>query len=134
MTVRKYVRTENWSVTAKASKDADGEQWFDAQVEELSAGGLLFETELFCKKGDTLRFDLEINPLMPGITDYIQVKAKGLVKSVRERHNDLLVYGVEFSDISNSDQIRLDELVQLTIKKYMLDSDAPSLGVQDIQS
>ena len=122
-TNRAYVRTNTWSVTAKVSKDETAEEWFDALVLDMAAGGLLFLTDLTHDTGDELWFDILIDPMTPGIHGKIPMKAKGEVRGNRGMRNGMNSYSVAFTDISKSDKIRLDELVRKTISAYNADAD-----------
>ena len=121
---REYVRTDNWSVTAKVSKDENAEQWVEVQVPNLAAGGLLFLSKTKYDIGDILWFDLLIDPMTPGITRKIPMKAKGEVRGDRGETGGTYSYSVVFTEISKGDRIRLDELVHMTNYKYKLDAEA----------
>ena len=118
---RQYVRTDNWSVTASISKDGSA-QWHDASVLDIAAGGLLFLTDSSYDKGDSLRFDLSIDPMAPGISQIIQMKVAGTITDDRGIRDGKRAYSVKFTEISNKDRIRIDELVRMTNYMYKLDS------------
>jgi len=122
---REYVRTDNWSVVAKIhkDKDADTEEWTEVKVPDLAAGGLLFLTDLTFEKGDELWFDLEIDPMTPGIYGKIRMKAKGEIRGDRGIRDEKHAYSVEFLEISETDKIRLDELILLNTIKYKVDAE-----------
>ena len=122
-TNRAYVRTTAWSVTAKVSKDETAEEWFDALVLDMAAGGLLFLSEVPHETGDALWFDLQIDPMTPGIHGKIPMKVKGEVRGNRGMRNGMNSYSVAFTEISKSDRIRLDELVRMTNSAYAMDAD-----------
>ena len=122
-TNRAYVRTNTWSVTAKVSKDETAEEWFDALVLDMAAGGLLFLTDVSHETGDQLWFDLLIDPMTPGIHGKIPMKVEGEVRGNRGMRNGMNSYSVAFTVISKSDKIRLDELVRMTINSYNADAD-----------
>ena len=122
-TSRAYVRTNAWSVTAKVSKDEAAEEWYDALVLDMAAGGLLFLSEIAHETGDELWFDLQIDPMTPGISGKIPMKVKGEVKGHRGKRNGMNSYSIAFTDISKNDRIRLDELVRMTISSYRVDAD-----------
>ena len=121
---REYVRTDHWSVIAKISRDENAEKWIDVQIPNLAAGGLLFLTDLVFENGDELWFDLLIDPMMPGIAGKIPMRAKGVVRGDRGMKDGLHAYSVEFLVISNSNRIRLDELVRMTNYKFKLDAES----------
>ena len=120
---RAYVRTNTWSVTAKVSGDEASGEWYDALVLDMAAGGLLFLTEITYETGVSLWFDLQIDPMTPGISGKIPVKAKGEIRGNRGMRNGMNSYSVAFTDISKSDRIRLDELVRMTNSAFVLDAD-----------
>ena len=121
---REYVRTDNWSIAAKVCKDEYGGKWSDVKIPNVAAGGLLFLTEATYEVGETLCFDLLIDPMMPGIAGKIPMKAKGVVRGDRGIKEGLHAYSIEFTDISKSNRIRLDELVRMTTYRYKLDSES----------
>ena len=120
---RAYVRTNTWSITAKVSDSEDADVWYDALVLDMAAGGLLFLTNSLYEAGDELWFDLQIDPMTPGILGKIPVKAKGEIRGNRGMRNGLNSYSVAFTDISKSNRIRLDELVRMTNTAYTADAD-----------
>ena len=119
---RKYVRTGNWSVTATVSK-GDAQQRSDAIVLDIAAGGLLFLTDMSYESGDLLRFDLQIDPMAPGISRKIRMKVKGEVIGDRGMRGGKHAFSVKFTEISKEDRIRIDELIRMTNYKYKLDSE-----------
>lgn len=119
---RAYVRTSNWSISAKTSKDIDGERWVNVQVQDLAAGGLLFLTESSHELGEALWFDLLIDPLTPGVNGKIPMKIKGEIRGERGGKDGMHAFSVAFTEIAHSDRIRLDELVRMTTYKYKVDS------------
>jgi len=121
---REYVRTDYWSVVAKMSRDEISEQWVEVRVPNLAAGGLLFLSDLTFENGSELWFDLIIDPMMPGISGTIPMKVKGVVRGDRGIKDGLHAYSVEFVAISNSNRIRLDELVRMTNYKYKLENES----------
>ena len=114
--VRAYVRTNYWSVEAKVSRDK--ETWTEVQVPDISAGGLQYLSDQAFTEGETVWFDLSINPLMREVPDMVYVEAKGLVKRVIGANNKVRTYGVEFTEISENERIRLDVLINRTIEKF----------------
>jgi len=118
----------NWSVNALVSKNG-AEQWSDARVLDIAAGGLLFIADMSYEKGDMLRLDLEIDPMTPGISRKIPVKVTGEITACRGVRDGKLSYSVRFTEISKEDRIRIDELVRMTNYKYKLDSGLDSFDV-----
>jgi hypothetical protein len=111
---RDYVRTSYWSVEAKFSKD--NRTWFDADVPNIAAGGVLLLTSRPLYKGDTIWIKLTIDPIL-GPSMAIRVSAKALIVADRGVQDEMNAFAASFTEISQSDQIRLDELVRLTIAK-----------------
>ena len=116
---RTYVRTGNWQITAQSSND--NEEWTDVKVPNISASGLLFLSNQAFNNGDIVWFKLVIDPLLvtPSIT--CKITASGVVKSVRGEQDGMQLYAVQFKEISQSDQIQLDELVHMSVAKYGAD-------------
>lgn len=125
---RNYVRTGQWAVSALVSKE-DDEQWSEATVLDIAAGGLLFLAETTYETGDLLHFDLKIDPMTPGIARKIPVVAKGEITGNRGTREGKCAYSVKFTDISKGDRIRIDELVRMTNYKYKLDAGLDMLDV-----
>ena len=120
---REYVRTDNWSVVAKTSKDKDAETWIDVLVPDVAAGGLLFLADVEYIIGDELWFELRIDPMTPGVYGTIRMVVRGAVRGDRGMRNEKHAYSVVFTEISDGDKIRLDELIRLTNFRYKVDSD-----------
>jgi len=125
---RQYVRTGSWSVSALVSKK-DANEWIGAHVLDIAAGGLLFLTEMPCEEGDLLQFDLQIDPMTPGISRRIPMKATGEITGDRGVRDGKRAYSARFTDISKEDRIRIDELIRMTNYKYKMDSELDSLDV-----
>jgi len=104
------------------SKD-DAQQRNDVVVLDIAAGGLLFLTDVPYETGDLLRFDLHIDPMAPGISRKIRMKAKGEVTGDRGVRGGKHAFSVKFTEISNEDRIRIDELIRMTNYKYKLDAE-----------
>ena len=54
------------------------------------------------------------------------MKVKGEIRDDRGMRNGMRAYSVKFTEIADSDRIRLDELVRLTNYKYRMDSEVDS--------
>lgn len=121
---REYVRTDSWSVVAKVSKEDPPDRWVEVKVPNIAAGGLLFTSSAAYETGAVLWFDLQIDPIMPGITGKIKMKAKGEIRGNRGEKDGMCSYFVVFSEIRKNDRIRLDELIQRTSVKYKMDSES----------
>ena len=119
---RNYVRTGSWSVNATVKRD-DTQQLNDVTVIDIAAGGLLFLTDISYEKGDSLRFDLNIDPMTPGIPRKIRIKTKGEVTSDRGVKDGKRAFSVMFTEISKEDRIRIDELIRMTNYKYKIDAE-----------
>jgi len=104
------------------------ERWSDAYVLDIAAGGLLFLTDTSYKMGELLWFDLQIDPMTPGISQKIIMKVKGEIIGDRGVRDGKRSYSVRFAEISNEDRIRIDELVRMTNYKYKLDVESDNLG------
>jgi len=107
----------------------DAPQWSDAHVMDIAAGGLLFLTDMPYEKDEVLRFDLLIDPMAPGISRKIPVKAKGVITSDRGMREGKRAFSVKFTEISKEDRIRIDELIRITNYKYKLESELDFLDV-----
>ena len=110
---REYVRTGNWSVTAKVGKD-DTELWDEVPVLDIAAGGILFLSDTPYVIGDKLWFSLKIDPMAPGIPRKISIKVKGKIVGDRGIRDGKHTFSVKFTEISSCDRIRIDELVRMT--------------------
>lgn len=62
--------------------------------------------------------------MTPGLSGSIPMKTKGVIRGDRGIRDNLHAYSVEFTMISKSDKIRLDELVRMTNYKYKLENDS----------
>ena len=112
---REYIRTDSWRVEAKVSEDM--KTWFNVEVPDISAGGLMFNTDKLYNVGDILWLEVYINPKMLHIGD-INIKSKAVVKSVREVRGGHNAVGVEFRELPKNTQIHLDEVINWTISRY----------------
>jgi len=126
---RDYVRTDSWSVSAKVCRENDPEQWFDVRVPNIAAGGALILTETVFEVGEGVELDMEIDPMAPGITRKVPMKAKGVVKSDRGVNEGKHSYSVEFTEISKNDKTRLDEMIRMTNYSFKLGSEADDFSV-----
>jgi hypothetical protein len=117
---RNYVRTGNWSVTAKVSRNDSKSS--EASVLDIAAGGLLFVSDVNYENGEILRFDLHIDPMAPGIPRKIRIKTKGEITSNRGIRDGKNAFSVKFTEISKEDRIRIDELIRMTNYKYKIDA------------
>jgi len=126
---REFVRVGNWSVNAKICTNEGFGQWADVQVLNIAAGGLLFLTDLTFEKGDKIRFDLLIDPLTPGVPMKIPMKVVGEIRDDRGTKSGMRSYSIEFTEISNNDRIRLDELVRHTNYKFKIYAESDCLDM-----
>ena len=104
---RAYKRDLDFCSDAKVS--LDGETWHDAQVFDISAGGLKFLTNILFDIGEDLWFDLEIPEFL---SKHQEIKLKGTICR-QTNEDDKFMYGVAFSDITPELQISLDENIIL---------------------
>ena len=116
---RSYARISNWNIDAKISED--GSTWFDAHVVDIAASGLFFLTDKPYNEGAVLWFDMSIDPKIIEVRNRIKMKVKAVIRSDRGVKNNLRAFGAEFTEISDSDTIRLDELIRITNVRYGLD-------------
>jgi len=121
---RAYVRTDNWAISAKIGDDRDAAQWREIKVLDMAAGGMLILTDTPCVIGDEKWFDLLIDPMTPGVRGKIPMMIKGEIKGDRGSRDGLSSFSVAFTDISQSDRIRLDELIRITTQKYRVDAES----------
>lgn len=126
---REYVRTDNWSISAKVRKDSETERWTEIKMPNIAAGGALIQTDKAFEIGDEVWIDLEIDPITPGITRKIPMNFKSIVRNDRGLTEGLRTYSIEFSGISKNDKTRLDELVQRTNYSSMLNVEADGFGM-----
>ena len=113
---RDYIRTSSWNIKAKASDD--NLQWFDIQVPNISASGLLFMTDREYECGNEVWIKLTISPIVVGPDFEVKMSVQAAVKGNREDTDGLHCYSAKFTKIEQSDQIRLDELVRITVATY----------------
>ena len=106
---RRSVRTNNLSIISKVS--ADGENWDDIEVSNISSGGLLFISDTSLAKGDTVWFDLTVEPVALIKYNALHIQAQGEVLSDRFVHNNVHYYAAKFTDISPDIQTELDMLI-----------------------
>jgi len=104
---RAYKRDPDFCSDAKVS--LDGDIWHDAQVFDISAGGLKFLTNVLFDIGEEIWFDLEIPEFL---SKREEIKVKGSVCR-QDNEDGKFLYGVAFSHISPDLQIHLDENIVL---------------------
>lgn len=113
---RNYVRTSSWYITAQVSDDQ--EQWHEARVDNIGAGGMFFRSDLTLNEGDVAWLDLLIDPMFPEIPDKLHMKMTGRVSRAISLPGGVYANGVVFEVIEPADQIRLDELIRLSVARY----------------
>ncbi|MDR1193506.1 MAG: PilZ domain-containing protein [Peptococcaceae bacterium] len=101
-TRRDYQRGAHFHSAASVS--ADGEHWHDAEMGDLSSGGLSLNSSLEFAVGDVIWLNLRVEGFMSGF----DVAAKGSVRR-KQRFADENVYGVAFIGLPQDVQIRIDE-------------------------
>lgn len=110
---RNYQRGDHFQCTALISED--GKTWFEANINDLSSGGLLFKYEKEYKKGDILWFDV----LVEGFMAEFHVKTQGKVCRVQHTGTHY-AHGISFIGMDNDTKIRIDENV-LSIRRLGID-------------
>jgi c-di-GMP-binding flagellar brake protein YcgR len=86
----------------------DGNRWDEAEVFDISAGGLKIVTNIMFDIGEDLWFNLD----MPEFLSKRQIKIEGTIR--RHEADDeegKFVYGVSFKDLSEDLRIGIDENV-----------------------
>jgi hypothetical protein len=116
---RDYIRTSYWSIVAKISDDEQKD--VPVTVPNISASGLLFQTEKEYKEGDHVQFELDIDPLIVMPSLHLIIKSSVHIVSDRGVKDNVHTYAAKFKDISHSDRIQLDEMVRMSIAKYGVD-------------
>jgi hypothetical protein len=99
---RTYQRGRHFHVEAKVSRD--GEAWIDAEVRDLSAGGLNLRTDEVFNIGEELWLDLTVQ----GFFSMFEIKIKGIVRGEKHYHGHRK-YEVSFVGLSQDLQIMIDE-------------------------
>ena len=125
---REYVRTDNWSVTAKVCRENDSANWSDVEMPNIAAGGALIVTETLFETGEVILIDMEIDPVTPGISRKIPIESKGVIRGDRGTKEGKHIYSVEFKGMSSKDRTRLDELVRMTNYSLRLLSESALLS------
>ena len=115
---RDYIRTDSWRIEAKIS--SDDKEWSEIQVSNISASGLLFSSGKQYKCGDTMWISLIIAPIVVGPDLTMKMKVQAEINNDRGEQEGQHCYAVKFTEISLGDQIRLDELMRITVAKYGL--------------
>ena len=110
---RAYKRDPDFCSDAKVS--LDGEIWHDAQVYDISAGGLKFLTNVMFDIGEDLWFDLEIPEFL---SHREEIKVKGTICRQANEEGKFL-YGVAFTKITPELQIHLDENIMMRSGRYL---------------
>ena len=103
-----------WDMEAKISEDA--QTWFDAELLDISAGGIAFKTDKSYSPKDALWLDVYINPKMLTAGD-IHINAKGRVMGIRSVGGSCAV-SVEFTEIPRDTQSRWGVIMETLIVKY----------------
>jgi c-di-GMP-binding flagellar brake protein YcgR len=101
---RAYKRDKCHRSIVKVSMD--GNRWDDAEVFDISAGGLKIVTNIMFDIGEDLWFDLDMHEFL---TDR-KIKINGTIR--RQETDDQegkFVYGVSFKDLSEDVRIGIDE-------------------------
>lgn len=104
---RKYKRWYNPLCDALISED--GLRWANCEIKDISAGGLRFNGGKCFAIGQTLFFRFSI---------YCNCSEFSMKLNAQVVHSKELVYGVKFLDITSSQQIQLDEIINSAIEKH----------------
>ncbi|MCL2755165.1 MAG: hypothetical protein FWD35_05565 [Oscillospiraceae bacterium] len=124
-TRRGYQRTDRFTIIGKARPASDVPVkggWDSIDVLNMAAGGLLFIIEKAYSVGDVLEFELDIDTnVISRLENYqsikINVKCRAVVKYHMGIQGDKNTYGAAITEMSQSDKIRLDELI-LSIEQF----------------
>ena len=101
---RIYQRTDT-NCDAKYSLDGKG-GWTEADVADISSGGLQMYTEEEFETGDKLFFDV----VLYGLSAQLEFCTQGTIR--RKKHVGLYyIYGVSFQGLSGDLKIHIDELI-----------------------
>lgn len=103
---RHYKRSDHLYCTAKMS--IDGKKWQEADLDDLSSGGLRMRTAESFQVNDVLWFNLEIQNFLVEFS----IKTQGIIRRRTEFENEY-TYGVAFINLSPDDRIRIDENVRM---------------------
>lgn len=103
---RSYSRASHIDCDVKVSQDKA--KWRDANVSDLSSGGLKLKTHVEYEEGSVLWFDLCLN----GFMSEFEVMVKGIVRH-KSRGQTRFHYGIQFVELSPDIKIRIDENVHL---------------------
>jgi len=106
----------NWGWDMEAKISGDGQTWIDAELLDISAGGLAFKTDKAYNPKDALWLDVYINPKMLAVSD-IHINAKGRVMGIRSV-GGAYAASVEFTEIPRDTQSRLGVIMETVIGKY----------------
>ena len=102
---RAYNRGSHFNGEAQVS--SDGDNWQQADVSDISSGGLMFCSPTEYAVGDRLWFDLVIR----GFLSKFEVKSLGEVRRKIE-HGKVFDYGIAFKGLSPEKKIQIDENVR----------------------
>lgn len=101
---RDYSRASHFGCDVRVSTDKM--RWQNADVTDISSGGLKLMTETEYAAGTELWFDLRINGFMSEFT----VQVKGIVRH-QAPYRGKYQYGIQFVGLSPDLKIRIDENV-----------------------
>jgi c-di-GMP-binding flagellar brake protein YcgR len=101
---RTYQRGVHLHIDARFSED--GTAWQDAQICDISSGGMQVQIDKHYNKGDRLWFDLIIHHFF----SQFELKVRGVIRQ-ELLHEGRHLYGVQFLNLTPEMRIRIDECV-----------------------
>jgi len=113
---RVFLRTDKFNITAKVSKDE--KEWHKVEVVDISTGGLLFRSKEAFEGGETVRFDLKIQPTVFISQTTLSIKTQGEVLGDRGEEGGLFSYAAKFAKIASSNHTELDILINMVFERY----------------
>jgi len=109
---RKFFRTDKFTVHARVSRDE--KRWSRIEVSDISTGGLLFKSKKTFEIGESVWFDLEIQPIMFVSHTTMKLKTQGEVLGGRAGEE----YAAKFVKLPSSEQTELGIIIELILEKY----------------
>lgn len=117
---RKSVRTNNFTVTAKVKRE--GGVWSEAEVSDISAGGLLFFSKEAFSKGEKILIDLTIEPIVLIRFNPLRIETQAeVLKGCDENASH---YAAVFKGMVSSVEKELDILITKIYSKFVRENNA----------
>lgn len=109
---RKYQRCD--SIIYKAHMSTDEMRWENAEINDISAGGLSFSSHAHYSEGSKLHFNLYVYNML----SEFNIRLEGRIIRV-DRSKSRKAYSVVFENINKYQQVQLDELIKskITLKE-----------------